>query len=79
MTFPEALYMSPKKAEIKDDLPLPTRPTIHESSPLRAEKSMSERIVGAEGREDHLKVPERMWTVSSSMYWTGGSLWTASG
>ena len=69
--------MSPRKADMNEDLPLPTRPTIHESSPLRAEKSMLERI--GEEEEDHLKVPECMWTVSSSMYWTAGSLWTASG
>ena len=71
--------MSPRKAERKEDLPLPTRPTIHESSPLHAEKSMLERTAGAEREEDHLNVPERMCTVSSSMYWTGGSLCTASG
>ena len=60
--------MSPRKAEMNEDFPLPTRPTIHDNSPLRAEKSMEERIVGAEGNDDHLNVPEWMWTVSSSIY-----------
>jgi hypothetical protein len=64
---------------MKEDFPDPTRPTIHESSPLRAEKSMSRRIVGVEGEADHLNVPKRIRTVSSSMYWTGGSRFTASG
>jgi hypothetical protein len=69
--------MSPRKALIKDDFPAPTRPTIHDNSPFRAEKSMFLRIVGVLGVADHLNVPFRMRTVSSSMYCTGGSLLTA--
>ena len=64
---------------MKEDFPEPTRPTIQESSPFRAEKLMSLRIIGEVGDADHLKVPLRMRTVSSSMYWTGGSRFTASG
>jgi len=79
MTSPWPLYISPRKALRKLDFPDPTRPTIHESSPFRAEKLMLCRIVGAEGDDDHLNVPFLMRTVSSSRYWTGDSLFTASG
>jgi hypothetical protein len=69
--------MSPRNAEMKEDFPQPTRPTIHDNSPFRAEKSRLWRILGVLGEADHLNVPFRMRTVSSSMYCTGGSLVTA--
>jgi hypothetical protein len=64
---------------MKEDFPLPTRPTIQDSSPFRAEKLRSWRIVGAVGDADHLNVPCRSLVVSSSIYWTGGSRFTAFG
>src|SRR5947207_4896846 len=79
VTCPWTLYMSPRRALMKEDFPHPTRPTIQDNSPFRAEKSRSWRIVGALGDADHLNVPCRTRTVSSSMYWTGGSRFTALG
>ena len=70
--------MSPNRAEMKEDFPQPTRPTRHESSPFRAEKLMLCSTVGACCADDHLNVPLRIRTVSSSMYCTAGSRLTAS-
>ena len=77
ITSPVVLYMSPRNALIKEDFPDPTRPTIHDNSPFRAEKSILCRIIGDVDDADHLNVPRRIRTVSSSMYCTGASLLTA--
>jgi hypothetical protein len=69
--------MSPSNAEMNDDFPHPTRPTIQDNSPFRAENDRLCRIVGDVDDADHLNVPSLIRNVSSSMYCTGPSRVTA--